>query len=302
MIVNILKERYNRTITNMVCLEGEKNMEKIEKGLRQREFMVMGKNLPWAYHKALIALHNYGIEVPSNYNTNQREISMKMVVNHPLCEPMISRLAFTDPKSLEQYRQEILDGILDFEVDYGNWEYTYHRLIESQIPWAIDKLTNPTFGDIYSRQAAISLPTEETRKLASPPCLQNIQYLIRPDEDGELLLHCGVLFRSNDAPKATFMNAFGLIMLQERMAKEISAILGCEIKVGQYTHNANSFHVYERDYEMLKGYVNRIKNQSDLTYDYVGDWDEQMADERENIAKLVLDLKNRPKKIVKQIG
>jgi len=51
---------------------------------------------------------------------------MTMIIENPLEEPMISKLSFCDPMSLEQYRQEMLDGILDFEVDYGNWSYTYH--------------------------------------------------------------------------------------------------------------------------------------------------------------------------------
>ena len=272
----------------------------MEKNLRDRNYVVMGDTLPEAYHEALTVLFVEGLEVPCpNYNTKQKEVGMEMIVNYPTQEPMLSRCAFYTPESLEQYRQEMLDGILDFEVDYGNWEYTYHRLMEAQIPWVIDMFAK----DIYSRQAAISLPTEETRKLDSPPCLQNVQYLIRPDEKGNLLLHCDVLFRSNDAVKATFSNAFALIMLQQQMARDISSKIGQNIEVGQYVHKANSFHVYENDYEMLKGYANRIASfGSEVTYDYIGDWDEQMADTKEDIAKKVLQLKNNPQNKIKQVG
>lgn len=51
---------------------------------------------------------------------------MTMVVEDPLAEPMISRLFVGGYKELQQYVMEMRDGILDFEVDRGNWKYTYH--------------------------------------------------------------------------------------------------------------------------------------------------------------------------------
>jgi thymidylate synthase len=112
--------------------------------------------------------------------------------------------------------------------------------------------------------------------------LQHLHYLIR---DGAL--HCKVLFRSNDATKAAFMNAFALIMLQSRIAGAIG------VPVGSYTHRANSFHVYERDYAMFDGYVQRIKAGGELAYCYAGDWDELMEEAKPAIAKMVEELKNR---------
>ena len=216
-----------------------------------------------------------------------------MVVKNPLEEPMISRFGWTYPNALERYRQEIVDGILDFEVEYGNWEYTYHDLMKSQIPYVLEVLTK----DPYSRQAVITLPNEETRRLPSPPCLQTIQYFIRDNQDSEKELLCDLFFRSNDALKASFSNAFALIMLQQKMANE----LGIK-RLGEYVHRVGSYHIYENDYAELEGVITRMKNNGNLTYEYVGDWDEQMTDEREDIAKLVLQLKNNPSKKIKQAG
>jgi len=261
---------------------------------RQRKFLVEGNTLPEAYHNALIALYEHGIEVPCpNYNTNQKEISLSMVVKNPLEEPMISRFGWTYPNALERYRQEFLDGILDFEIEYGNWDYTYHDLMKEQIPWIIDVLTK----DPHSRQAVITLPNEKTRTLNSPPCLQLVQYFIRDNENKKKELLCEITMRSNDALKASFQNAFVFIMLQQRMAEK----LGIE-KLGSYIHNATSYHVYENDYEELEACMNRMKSGGPLTYDYIGDWDEQMEEEREDIAKLVLDLKKDPKEKIKQFG
>ncbi|SHH57573.1 thymidylate synthase [Sporobacter termitidis DSM 10068] len=243
------------------------------------EHFVTGETLPEAYHKALTALHRENDRLPCpDYNTNQKEASMTFVVTSPLKEPMISKLFIGDPRALEQYRQEMLDGILDFEVARGNWEYTYHQRMADQIPWVIDELRrNPD-----SRRAVVSIRSEEDMHTGSPACLQNIHYLIR---DGKL--HSKVLFRSNDATKASFMNAFALIMLQKRIADALG------IAVGTYTHRANSFHVYERDYNMFDGYIRRIESGGDVTFNYIGDWDELMDEAKPAIAEMVRQLKDR---------
>ena len=242
------------------------------------EHLVYGASLPDAYHRSLLALSKRHSELPcTDYGTNQKEASMTMVVETPLAEPMISRLFIGDPRSLEQYRQEMLDGILDFEVERGNWDYTYHERMADQIPFIIEELRrNPD-----SRRAVITIRTDSDLRSESPACLQNIQFFIR---DG--YLHAKVLFRSNDAAKATFMNAFALIMLQKKIADELS------VPVGSYTHRANSFHVYERDYAMFDGYIKRIKSEFSPAYCYKGDWDEQMLDAQAEIAETVRVLRD----------
>ena len=242
------------------------------------EILVHGYSLPDAYHRALIMLNYNGQSVPCpDYNTTQIEISCTMVVHEPLAEPMISRLFIGGYHELEQYRQEILDGILDFEIDKGNWTYTYHDRIGYQEQFVINELKrNPD-----SRRAVIDIRRLSDMKTNDPACLQHIQYFIRDNK-----LHCKVLFRSNDACKATFMNAFALIMLQKRIADELG------VEVGTYTHRANSFHCYEKDFALLDGYVDRILKGEALTYDYVGEWDELMEEAKADIAEKVERLKN----------
>ena len=243
------------------------------------ELFVTGLSLPDAYHKALEELHANNMELPCpDYDTRQKEASMTFIAEEPLSEPMISKLFIGDPRSLEQYRQEMLVGILDFEIERGNWEYTYHQRMEKQIPWLIGELKrNPD-----SRRAVVVIREEHDLTSDSPACLQHIQYLIRGGA-----LHCKVMFRSNDATKAAFMNAFALVMLQKRIADSLG------VPVGSYTHRANSFHVYERDYDMFDGYIRRIKSGSDLTYNYSGDWDELMEDAKPEIAEMVKTLRDQ---------
>lgn len=206
---------------------------------------------------------------------------MTMIVEEPLTEPMISKLFIGGPKELEQYRQEMLYGILDFEVQKGNWEYTYHQRMGAQIQFVIDELKrNPS-----SRRAVICIRTPEDMGSNDPACMQHLQFFVREGK-----LECKILFRSNDACKANFMNAFALIQLQKLIAD------GVGVEMGTYVHRANSFHCYAQDFEMLKGYVRRIHeadDPDDLCYDYEDGWKEMMEDYQPEIAAQVEELKNR---------
>lgn len=244
-----------------------------------REKQIRKRTLPQAYHEALMVLYLQGATVPCpDWNTTQRELSLTMVVTEPMAEPMISRCFIGGYRELEQYRQEMLDGILDFEVERGNWAYTYHQRMEGQMTFVIEELRrNP-----YSRRAVIDIRAGEDMGGPEPACLQHIQYFIREGK-----LDCAVLFRSNDACKATFMNAFALIMLQKRIADELS------VPVGSYTHRANSFHCYEKDIPLLVGCVQRIIQRDQVTYNYEGEWEQLMEEARPEISAMVQELRGR---------
>ena len=247
-----------------------------------KEALVSGHSLPEAYHKSLRVLAEEGEFTPCpDYGTNQKELSMTIFVEEPLSEPLISKLFIGGFRELEQYRQEMLDGILDFEIEKGNWAYTYHSRMAPQLPFILRELRrNPE-----SRRAVVDVRDwahDSAEGNENPACLQHLQFFIRNDK-----LSLDVLFRSNDACKATFMNAFALIKLQQRLAAELG------VEMGTYTHRANSFHCYERDFPMLDGYVRRIESGEEITFDYTGEWEELMAEARPEIAAAVEELKNR---------
>lgn len=253
------------------------------------EVLVKGITLPDAYHKSLIELNSKGDVCDcADWNTTQKEISLTMVVESPLHEPRISKLFIGGPKELEQYRQEMLYGILDFEIGRGNWKYTYHdRMVHYPLydtEWKymdqIDFVINELKRNPSSRRAVILVrdPSVDAGS-DDPACLQHIQYFIRNNK-----LECKVLFRSNDACKATFMNAFALICLQELIATKL------EVEVGSYVHRASSFHCYEKDFDMLAGYCKRImqaQDEYDVCFDYEDDWKEDMEGYQEAIAEFV---------------
>ncbi len=262
-----------------------------------RELVVRGFSLAEAYHKALVELHDYGvISDCADWDCVQLEASMTMTVSQPLSEPMISRLCICSPEALEQYRQELLDGILDFNIGKG-WDYTYHdRMVNyyvdnqlykpdefsiDQVKFVIEELKrNPS-----SRRAVIDVRDNSDDCFSDDPaCLQHIQYFIRNGK-----LDCCVLFRSNDATRATFMNSFGLIMLQKRIADELG------VGVGTYTLRANSFHCYENEFKNLENYVSKIKKvgitDRSIIFNYKNDWDKKMEDSKEVIEEKVRNLR-----------
>lgn len=244
------------------------------------EAYAIGYTLSAAYHDALYKLFECGKWSDcGDWNTKQLECGMTMVVIHPLQEPMISKFFIGGPRELQQYVMEMLDGILDFEVEKGNWAYTYHQRYADQLQFVIDELKrNPS-----SRRAVMTVRDKKADMGSDDPaCLQLIQYFIR---DGKL--DCTVVFRSNDAVKATFMNAFALIMLQKSIADSLG------IEVGTYTHRANSFHCYEKDYSRLRQFYSRYNNREDLEYDYADGWKEEMEECIPDILADVERLKRR---------
>lgn len=243
------------------------------------ELFSQGKTLPEVYHNALWQLYYHGDVVDcTDYKTKCLEASATLVIDDPLRDPMISKFIPCGHRELQQYLMEMLDGILDWAVFAGKEPYTYHLRMVNQFvvssddePFAVNQI-NGVIAELKrnpdSRRAVIDCRDGCDDRGADPACLQHIQYFVRKGK-----LDCKVLFRSNDACKATFMNAFALIMLQKRIADELG------VPVGQYVHRANSFHAYERDWDSLNSFIKRFsKNPVTLVDKYEGNngWKEEM--------------------------
>ncbi|MGI6706336.1 MAG: thymidylate synthase [Clostridia bacterium] len=236
---------------------------------------VRGLGLAEAYEKALLTLYEQGTDLPTDYDKEgdpkSKDCTMIIAVEKPLSEPMIHRCFPGGLYDLEEYRQEVLDGIKDEFVRNPDdpkdhrWLYTYHQRLEKQIPLVLNELARNSF----TRRANMTTWQAENDILSEdPPCLQRLWYRCT-EEKGRKYLNCNVSMRSNDAFKASFMNMFAFIMLQKRIAEELSRRLNEEISVGQYTHMADSFHIYGSDLPQFeKLFLNSIKNRSfeDRTY------------------------------------
>ena len=246
-----------------------------------QEIFVRGRNLTEAYHRALTELETKGSILDcSDWNQKQKECAMTVHIEEPLAEPRISKLIIGGAYDLQRYVMELVDGILDFKINAG-WDYTYHDRFSKYLPFVLAELRR----NRESRRAVISIRDNEVdSRTSDPACMQSIQYFIRDNK-----LDCMILFRSNDLPEAFFFNAFGLIMLQEKVAGELG------VEVGTYTHRSNSMHCYEKDFPLLQNYVKAIneKPAGELCYNYQDGWDELMNEEIPGINKLVEELRGK---------
>jgi thymidylate synthase len=246
-----------------------------------RHFFTEGATLPEAYHNALRILEKQGPVYPCpDYDTTMKEVGMTFFVEKADAEPFVSRLFCGGHYELQQYKMEILDGILDFKIGDGTcWEYTYHDRFVRQLPFIREELRrNPD-----TRRAVMNIRNFDVdSRNTHPACLQSMQFMLR---DGDL--HMMVMMRSNDAVQATFMNAFAFISLQCALARE----LGCG--VGSYTHTAHSFHAYEKSFDVLKKYVEDIESKpfDKLTYEYEGFYRDMMEESVSKIMEQVNKLK-----------
>jgi thymidylate synthase len=223
---------------------------------------VTGKSLSAAWENSLVEIYSKGVRIQTEYDKPDDPFSldstMILTVEEPLSEPRIHRAFPGGLEFLEEYRQEVVEGIKDHWIrdpnnpDDKRWEYTYHeRLFNYRIPgidesfnqieYLVEKLAHKPFS---RRGQAVTWKVWEDQKIYDPACLQSIWCRILPGDGGVWVLNMNVRFRSNDAYEAAFMNMFALTSLQEKIAGGISEKAGRPVKVGRYVHLADSYHIY----------------------------------------------------------
>jgi len=227
-----------------------------------------GESLAEAWENSLITLAKMGGRIPTEYDKKDSsrndpdslDCSMCMVVTKPMSEPFIHRAFPGGLEDLEEYRQEVMDGIKDHWVrdptdpTDERWEYTYHqRLFKYKVP-GIEETINQ-FARVVEKLA--KSPT--TRRVQAitwqpwidldcydPACLQSIWLRCKKDDEGIYHLNWNQRFRSRDAYDAAYMNDFAFISLHEQIAKELSEKMGQPIKVGRFADWSDSYHTYGR--------------------------------------------------------
>jgi len=133
------------------------------------------------------------------------------------------------------YHQRLFDYPMPDGSKVNQVEYALNKLVEAPHTRRAQMITwQPWFDTTYGHC----------------PCLQRMWFRVFEDK---LLMN--VHIRSNDAFKAGFMNAYAFIEFQKWMAGELSNRLGREIGVGQYTHHADSFHIYGSYFEDFKKFL-----------------------------------------------
>lgn len=104
----------------------------------------------------------------------------------------------------------------------------------------------------------------------------------------ELVLN--VHMRSNDAFKASFMNMYAFTDLQRVIAERLSELMERRIKVGQYTHISDSFHIYGSYFSEFEGFLKTLQTRSfEQRVFYTDDVRDIIEEAREQIARSLED-------------
>jgi len=242
-----------------------------------------GLSLAEAWENSLVSLWVNGCDIRTQYDEKDaagnflhppsKDCSMTLVVEDPLSEPFVHRCFPGGIEDLEEYRQEVIDGIKDHWVrdrndpDDRRWEYTYHeRMTKYRVPGidrAIDQFErmaeNIAKDPITRRAQMISWQPWGDNDVEDPPCWQSYWGRISRDEKGAAFLNLNMRFRSRDAYKAAFMNDFAFILLGKRLAERVSELRGEEVKLGRFVDQSDSYHIYGSYFEEFgRGFVKQL--------------------------------------------
>jgi len=230
--------------------------------------LVRGHNIPEAWEKALLAVHDRGIEIKTEYDNPDDppslDATVTVVVEEPLSEPRIHKNFPGGPTELEIYRQEVVNGLHDHWIDpaAGKWTYTYHQRLfayqpvedvsdyssgsaafrpVNQVEWMVEKLSETP----HSRRAqAITWIPNADPRTDDPPCLQRLWVRLLKAPGGGYRLNMNAHWRSRDLYKAWFMNVFALTDLQRLVAEKLRRRLDCPMVCGRYVDVSDSLHIY----------------------------------------------------------
>ncbi len=264
---------------------------------------VTAKGVAEMWEKSLVKLWNWGCKIRTEYDQKDGDgnwlypasidATMMMTATNPSSEPAIHRAFPGGLEDLEEYRQEVVDGIKDHWVgdlsnpDDKRWEYTYHKrltkygyigktgtevLVDGKSivvysPMWVDQLNalvkKLAKSPISRRVQATTWQPWEDPQHFDPPCLQSIWCRILPDKNDVWHLNMNVRFRSRDAYDAAYMNVWAFVCFQEELAKRIAEKAGREVRLGHYCDLSDSYHIYgTRQAHFIDGFLKLLKQRS----------------------------------------
>jgi len=277
-----------------------------------------GSSLAEAWENSLLALYHFGGDIRTDYDQKDKsgnfidppsvDCTMRMIVMNPFSEPVIHRCFPGGLDALEEYRQEVIDGIKDCFVRDQNdpndkrWEYTYHQRLFNftvpgligrtfdQIEYIVDDLKR---SPISRRAQAVTWKVWEDEGIQDPACLQSVWCRAMPDKDGNYNLNMNVRFRSRDAYEAAFMNCFALVHLMSGIAKRLSDKLGVPVNLGRFVDESDSYHIYGHKVADFKDrFLKQVKQRTFEDRTWTMEFAEPMFEEaRPRIAEKISGMK-----------
>ncbi len=142
---------------------------------------------------------------------------------------------------LKRYHSGIEQFVANQDVGHSaTATWAYGKQLNAQFAWAYQQLA----ANRSTRQAVIVNKGMGLAK-GTPPCLVNIQWLIR---DGKL--EQITTMRSNDVWFGMPMDLYQFGIMHRLMAAALN------VRVGTYHHNVGSMHLYDRDVQRATDYIN----------------------------------------------
>jgi len=246
-------------------------------------FFARGRCLPEAWENSLVALFAYGGLLETQYDKPgdppSIDAGMMTVIERPLAEPMIHRSFPGGLEDLEEYRQEVVEGIKNHWIrnpdDPGDnrWEYTYN---ERMFSYRVPGLAAPVNQFEGMARALAETPFTRRAQMISwqpwmdlgaydPACWQSLWGRIARGADGVAFLNLNMRFRSRDAYKAAFMNDFAFIDLARKLAGRISELRGENIQLGRFVDQSDSYHIYGSYFrEFADGFLKLLFDRKDF--------------------------------------
>jgi len=234
---------------------------------------IVADNLAEGWERSVLACWEHGTSIPTQYDQaddpNSRDITLMLTVENPWADPRIHLAMPGGLDDLMVYVGEAAFGVHDHWVDpeAGKWQYTYHERLEAysvpgnpysekynQLDYVVRALAEATHT--RRAQATVWKPWEDAG-IDDPACLQRLWFRVFDDE-----LVMNMHMRSNDAFKAAYMNMYAFTEIQALVAARLSNELGRVIRPGQYTHVADSFHIYGSYFGEFEKFLETIEARS----------------------------------------
>ena len=240
---------------------------------------IVENSLPEAYYSALKAVYERGMRVRTEYDRKNdagdfidppsRDAKVMIEVTEPFAQPRFAPLSYDE---LGKYVAEFLgakDHLVvptkelvrmlgegaDFEPT--QWPYAYHQRLAAyplqdggtinQLEMVVNRLAN----DPITRRAVMmtGVPWIDLYIKGDLPCLREVQLRALENEEGQLVLHSHVTWRSRDLFKAWGDNVVGFTnLLQFDVAPRLAEKTGKEVVIGPYTEVNGSLHIYGQDW------------------------------------------------------
>jgi thymidylate synthase len=239
--------------------------------------VISGFTIPDVWELSIEFLMKQGTRIRTEYDMPSSppsvDASVALLIKTPTAEPSIHKCIPGTTAFLYRYVDEVLEGTADDTIvpfedaeRTGHLYYTYHQRMfaypgsAGQVINQVDSVIRTLVKTPYSRRAQVVVWVPELDDKAScPPCLQSLWFRVVEDSIGERYLNMNVRMRSNDAYNAAFMNMFAFSRLQAYIADQISERQAQSVKVGEYLHFADSYHIYGKDIPKIDGLRKRIE-------------------------------------------